>query len=720
MGKRKSKYEDLDLTGERFGNLTAIKRLPDKVEVCKRDGHTRTTIQWECKCDCGNILTVGIYDLKRKNGTKACRSCTLNLKKDKDTTSIKTVDKKDIIAKLKEAKEKDEKKKKKIILHDNLVKNYFVPSNLKDLVENKTPISSLEACQLILDEGSGISMCFFDKNTDDRNSLYGAWSTVVPYFNTITNNSSETYNKYVRNKLTTDNLSDWLDKSINQFDENKSSKVKFWDIIPKEIRDLHNLTTTGTTTDVSVSIGDKREVIVYQHNYMNVEEMIMKLETYTNYMSDVDKIIWVINGIEKKNNLLNILAEMRRYPNLYVFVDNYNLSYAYDTRNFYQEVKLIYLDNEVFKNKTYFQLREEFETLIETKCSKISKKLFLQGIYNGDILMGINLAEANGSVLDLYDLIKARENELGKLKYFTVSNNYCKNTSKFYDTKTFVVTVEQIEKNGRISYNDDKYNGKKNEETVGYLYNIWNSEEQQNHNTDNSPNSFPFKERAMFGYFEKDGMTKDYSHIGWKIEAIYTTKGTYQISNKNVNIPKSWIPKLDKQYKEWAEKHTEKVETPTTETKPIEKTKPLIKLAPVEKKSETEVKPARAMTYEKYMEKRNAEPVKKETDNIQTFSFFNDELLPPNNITIKQIEGQGIIEIKFGIIPDADYYGFFMSDDKTFPDNRTLKMGKIKDTIFRVDNLRPKTYYIKGLSYNIAYGKTNKSDWSEVVEFTLK
>lgn len=51
----------LDLTGERYGRLTVIKRAPNK---------GRTTI-WECRCDCGNVKNVRQPDL-RSGRTRSC------------------------------------------------------------------------------------------------------------------------------------------------------------------------------------------------------------------------------------------------------------------------------------------------------------------------------------------------------------------------------------------------------------------------------------------------------------------------------------------------------------------------------------------------------------------------------------------------------------------------------------------------------------------------
>ncbi len=57
----------IDLTGKRFGKLTVIKRIEDKV----LSSGTKKT-QWLCRCDCGNYTRVIGESLKRKNGTKSC------------------------------------------------------------------------------------------------------------------------------------------------------------------------------------------------------------------------------------------------------------------------------------------------------------------------------------------------------------------------------------------------------------------------------------------------------------------------------------------------------------------------------------------------------------------------------------------------------------------------------------------------------------------------
>ena len=47
----------IDLTGQKFGNLTVVKYIGNR--------------NWECKCDCGNVTTVKGYNLKNGH-TKSC------------------------------------------------------------------------------------------------------------------------------------------------------------------------------------------------------------------------------------------------------------------------------------------------------------------------------------------------------------------------------------------------------------------------------------------------------------------------------------------------------------------------------------------------------------------------------------------------------------------------------------------------------------------------
>lgn len=56
----------IDLTGQRFGKLTVMKRADDKC-----DGKHRPIVTWECVCDCGNITNVTSQSL-RTGSTKSC------------------------------------------------------------------------------------------------------------------------------------------------------------------------------------------------------------------------------------------------------------------------------------------------------------------------------------------------------------------------------------------------------------------------------------------------------------------------------------------------------------------------------------------------------------------------------------------------------------------------------------------------------------------------
>lgn len=66
---KKNKQGSLDLTGQRFGLLTAIKDL----------GVRNNAHYWQCQCDCGNIVSVRIGELRRglygdlkRSGTQSC------------------------------------------------------------------------------------------------------------------------------------------------------------------------------------------------------------------------------------------------------------------------------------------------------------------------------------------------------------------------------------------------------------------------------------------------------------------------------------------------------------------------------------------------------------------------------------------------------------------------------------------------------------------------
>jgi len=52
----------LDVCGERFGRLVAIKRNDKKSSEMKKVNRAKS--YWECKCDCGNTVNVELYNLK--------------------------------------------------------------------------------------------------------------------------------------------------------------------------------------------------------------------------------------------------------------------------------------------------------------------------------------------------------------------------------------------------------------------------------------------------------------------------------------------------------------------------------------------------------------------------------------------------------------------------------------------------------------------------------
>ena len=56
-----------DLTGQRFGRLTVIKRVEDHIMP---SGYRAP--KWLCRCDCGNDVIVLGKNLTKKNGTKSC------------------------------------------------------------------------------------------------------------------------------------------------------------------------------------------------------------------------------------------------------------------------------------------------------------------------------------------------------------------------------------------------------------------------------------------------------------------------------------------------------------------------------------------------------------------------------------------------------------------------------------------------------------------------
>jgi hypothetical protein len=70
---KKGQY--VDLTGNRFGQLVALERIPPTSD---------TRSKWVCKCDCGNVATVSVSNL-RNGHTTSCGCAVVNRCKDTHT-----------------------------------------------------------------------------------------------------------------------------------------------------------------------------------------------------------------------------------------------------------------------------------------------------------------------------------------------------------------------------------------------------------------------------------------------------------------------------------------------------------------------------------------------------------------------------------------------------------------------------------------------------------
>jgi len=64
----------INITGQRFGDLEVIKRTQDKISASGRK-----SVQWLCRCDCGNEIIIAGSSLKR-NITKSCGCLRKNIK----------------------------------------------------------------------------------------------------------------------------------------------------------------------------------------------------------------------------------------------------------------------------------------------------------------------------------------------------------------------------------------------------------------------------------------------------------------------------------------------------------------------------------------------------------------------------------------------------------------------------------------------------------------
>lgn len=57
----------IDITGQRFGRLTAIKLIPKEERTWSNKERA-----WLCKCDCGNEVIVRQRSLRSARMTKSC------------------------------------------------------------------------------------------------------------------------------------------------------------------------------------------------------------------------------------------------------------------------------------------------------------------------------------------------------------------------------------------------------------------------------------------------------------------------------------------------------------------------------------------------------------------------------------------------------------------------------------------------------------------------
>ena len=71
--------QKIDLTGQRFGRLVVLREIENYISA---SGEKRR--QWECQCDCGNIVTV-LQTSLRKGATKSC-GCLQDVYRNTDLT----------------------------------------------------------------------------------------------------------------------------------------------------------------------------------------------------------------------------------------------------------------------------------------------------------------------------------------------------------------------------------------------------------------------------------------------------------------------------------------------------------------------------------------------------------------------------------------------------------------------------------------------------------
>lgn len=61
----------IDISGEKFGRLTAVKIDREKMNAYKKTHNGKTKTFWECICECGGV-TVTNYQALTEGSTKSC------------------------------------------------------------------------------------------------------------------------------------------------------------------------------------------------------------------------------------------------------------------------------------------------------------------------------------------------------------------------------------------------------------------------------------------------------------------------------------------------------------------------------------------------------------------------------------------------------------------------------------------------------------------------